>query len=128
MTKLSLQITNVFVNGHSNPKVKVIGLKMSPILEHIKVPELQVPLHYSSVPPSTWSTIGNYQVRLYSRLLAKTGCKYKFKILFPPLILGSNCLVHVSPFKWTSFVILLKNDIFSCHFNGVEVAEKCLVI
>ncbi|CAK9144176.1 unnamed protein product [Ilex paraguariensis] len=43
------QITNVFLDGHSNPQVRIIGLKMAPILEHLKVPDLQGPLHYSSV-------------------------------------------------------------------------------
>ncbi|KAK3040369.1 hypothetical protein RJ639_026774, partial [Escallonia herrerae] len=42
------QITNVFLEGHSNPQVQVIGLKMTPILEHIKAPELFGPLQYSS--------------------------------------------------------------------------------
>ncbi|KAK3034494.1 hypothetical protein RJ639_032483 [Escallonia herrerae] len=42
------QITNVFLDGHSNPQVQVIGLKMTPILEHIKAPELFGPLQYSS--------------------------------------------------------------------------------
>lgn len=45
------QITNVFLDGHSNAQVLVIGLQMSPILEHIKVPDLVGPLHYSSVSP-----------------------------------------------------------------------------
>ncbi|KAK2645236.1 hypothetical protein Ddye_020431 [Dipteronia dyeriana] len=44
------QITNVFLDGHSNPEVKIIGLKMSPVLEHLKVPDPEeVPLHYFSV-------------------------------------------------------------------------------
>ncbi|KAL6965786.1 hypothetical protein U1Q18_036846 [Sarracenia purpurea var. burkii] len=44
------QITNVFLEGHSNPHVQIIGLKMSSILEHLKVPDpLQAPLHYSGV-------------------------------------------------------------------------------
>ncbi|KAK9275133.1 hypothetical protein L1049_022392 [Liquidambar formosana] len=45
------QITNVFLDGHSNPKVQIIGLKMTPILEHLEVPYPQEGLlHYSSVP------------------------------------------------------------------------------
>ncbi|XAR51090.1 hypothetical protein NMG60_11005625 [Bertholletia excelsa] len=47
------QITDVFLNGHSNPDVKIIGLKMTPLLEHLKVPDLlKGPLQYSSVPSS----------------------------------------------------------------------------
>ncbi|KAK2974973.1 hypothetical protein RJ640_009132 [Escallonia rubra] len=42
------QITNLFLDGHSNPQVQVIGLKMTPILEHIKAPDLLGPLQYSS--------------------------------------------------------------------------------
>ncbi|WRX33852.1 hypothetical protein QQP08_026339 [Theobroma cacao] len=44
------QITNVFLDGHSNSKVEIIGLKFSPLLEHIKVPDSQEgPLRYSPV-------------------------------------------------------------------------------
>ncbi|KAL5768526.1 hypothetical protein ACOSP7_015071 [Xanthoceras sorbifolium] len=44
------QITNVFLDGHSNPEVKIIGLKMSPVLEHLKVPDPEeVPLQYFSM-------------------------------------------------------------------------------
>ncbi|XP_058206509.1 uncharacterized protein LOC131320009 isoform X2 [Rhododendron vialii] len=43
------QITNVFLDGHSNPHVRIIGLE-TPILENLKVPDfLGGPLHYSSV-------------------------------------------------------------------------------
>ncbi|TYJ29666.1 hypothetical protein E1A91_A06G082500v1 [Gossypium mustelinum] len=42
------QITDVFLYGHSNAKVEIIGLKLSPLLEHIKTPA-QGPLQYSSV-------------------------------------------------------------------------------
>ncbi|KAF7149103.1 hypothetical protein RHSIM_Rhsim03G0227900 [Rhododendron simsii] len=42
------QITNVFLDGHSNPHVQIIGLE-TPILENLKVPDfLGGPLHYSS--------------------------------------------------------------------------------
>ncbi|KAK6152007.1 hypothetical protein DH2020_014642 [Rehmannia glutinosa] len=44
------QVTNVFLDGHSNPQVKLIGLKMTPIIKHIDVPDfLQGPLQYSSI-------------------------------------------------------------------------------
>ncbi|TXG61653.1 hypothetical protein EZV62_013016 [Acer yangbiense] len=44
------QITNEFLDRHSNPEVKIIGLKMSPVLEHLKVPDPEdVPMHYFSV-------------------------------------------------------------------------------
>lgn len=33
------QITKVFLDGHSNPDVQIIGLKMCPVLEHVKVPD-----------------------------------------------------------------------------------------
>ncbi|XP_010541984.1 PREDICTED: uncharacterized protein LOC104815331 [Tarenaya hassleriana] len=32
------QITKVFLDGYSNPNVNIIGLKMSPVLDHRKVP------------------------------------------------------------------------------------------
>ncbi|KAL1805189.1 hypothetical protein ACET3Z_028257 [Daucus carota] len=44
------QITNLFLDGHSNEQLQVIGLQLTPILENIKVPELVGPLRYSSVP------------------------------------------------------------------------------
>ncbi|PQQ04660.1 hypothetical protein Pyn_27513 [Prunus yedoensis var. nudiflora] len=44
------QLTNTFLDGHSNPEVKIIGLKVSPILEHVNVPDPhEGPLRYSSV-------------------------------------------------------------------------------
>jgi len=44
------QITNIFLDGHSNPHVQIIGLK-TPILEHLKEPDLlEGLLRYSSVP------------------------------------------------------------------------------
>ncbi|KAJ6698988.1 hypothetical protein OIU79_012293 [Salix purpurea] len=44
------QVTNVFIDGHSNSDVQIIGLKMSRVLDHVRVPELQeFPLRYSSV-------------------------------------------------------------------------------
>ncbi|PON41285.1 Leucine-rich repeat, cysteine-containing subtype [Parasponia andersonii] len=47
------QITDVFLNGHSNPEVQIIGLQMSPVLEHVWVPNpYEAPLRYSSVPSS----------------------------------------------------------------------------
>ncbi|KAL6507155.1 hypothetical protein OROHE_022054 [Orobanche hederae] len=43
------QVTNVFLDGHSNPQVKLIGLKMTLIMKNIDVPDiLQGPLRYSS--------------------------------------------------------------------------------
>lgn len=47
-----MQVTSVFLDGHSNPQVKIIGLKMTPILEHIEAPDSlqQGPLRYSAVP------------------------------------------------------------------------------
>ncbi|KAJ8750807.1 hypothetical protein K2173_015988 [Erythroxylum novogranatense] len=47
------QITNAFLDGHSNPKVKIIGLKMSPVLEHLRIPYSQgSPLCYRPMPSS----------------------------------------------------------------------------
>ncbi|KAM7510740.1 hypothetical protein LguiB_009615 [Lonicera macranthoides] len=45
------QITNVFVKGHSNRQVRIIGLNLTPVLEHINMlqPE-QVLLRYSPLP------------------------------------------------------------------------------
>ncbi|CAN6680756.1 unnamed protein product [Malus baccata var. baccata] len=44
------QITDTFLDGHSNPEVRIIGLKFSPILEHLKVPNPhEGPLRYSAV-------------------------------------------------------------------------------
>ena len=43
------QITKVFLDGHSNPDVQIIGLKMCPVLEHVKVPDHEKgPLLYYS--------------------------------------------------------------------------------
>ncbi|KAJ9183745.1 hypothetical protein P3X46_007557 [Hevea brasiliensis] len=47
------QITNVFLDGHSNPELEIIGLKMSPVLEHIWAPDSQeFLLRYSSMNSS----------------------------------------------------------------------------
>ncbi|CBI27815.3 unnamed protein product, partial [Vitis vinifera] len=35
------QITNMFVDGHSNPQVEIIGLKLTPILKHLKLTDPQ---------------------------------------------------------------------------------------
>ncbi|KAB2620642.1 hypothetical protein D8674_040600 [Pyrus ussuriensis x Pyrus communis] len=44
------QITDTFLDGHSNPEVRIIGLKFSPILEHLKAPNPhEGALRYSSV-------------------------------------------------------------------------------
>ncbi|XP_061352514.1 uncharacterized protein LOC133297396 [Gastrolobium bilobum] len=44
------QVTDVFLKGHSNLQIQIIGLKMSPVLQHVKVPNpLQGALNYSSV-------------------------------------------------------------------------------
>ncbi|KAE9587670.1 hypothetical protein Lal_00021903 [Lupinus albus] len=44
------QVTDVFVNGHSNLHIQIIGLKMSQVLQHVKVPNPhQAALNYSSV-------------------------------------------------------------------------------
>lgn len=49
-----LQITDMFLNGHSNSLVRILGLKLTPILEHLYVLEPQrAPLRYS---PLIWST------------------------------------------------------------------------
>ena len=37
----SMQITDVFLNGHSNPQVQIIGLKMTTISKHLNVLEPQ---------------------------------------------------------------------------------------
>ncbi|KAF8034029.1 hypothetical protein BT93_C0339 [Corymbia citriodora subsp. variegata] len=41
------QITDAFIDGHANPDVHIIGLKLSPILERINVPEIVGQLRYS---------------------------------------------------------------------------------
>lgn len=46
--EFSLQITEIFMNGHSNEQVKVVGLKESSILKNIEVPDF-LPLKYSAV-------------------------------------------------------------------------------
>ncbi|KAK9705576.1 hypothetical protein RND81_07G067500 [Saponaria officinalis] len=47
------QITRTFIDGHSNPHLHVVGMKLTPILEHIKRPNFEHgPLYYSAVPPS----------------------------------------------------------------------------
>ncbi|CAL0327872.1 unnamed protein product [Lupinus luteus] len=44
------QVTDVFVNGHSNLEIQIIGLKMSHVLQHVKVPNPhQAALNYSSI-------------------------------------------------------------------------------
>ncbi|RDX98496.1 rhp7, partial [Mucuna pruriens] len=44
------KVTDAFVNGHSNLQIQIIGLKMSPVLQHVKVPDPhQGALNYSSV-------------------------------------------------------------------------------
>ncbi|CAL0325503.1 unnamed protein product [Lupinus luteus] len=41
------QVTDVFLKGHSNPEIQIIGLKMSPLLQNIKMPgPLQGALRY----------------------------------------------------------------------------------
>ncbi|XP_031106934.1 uncharacterized protein LOC116011672 [Ipomoea triloba] len=44
------QITEVFLDGHSNPQVKIIGRKLTPVMEHLSLadPLQQGPLLYSS--------------------------------------------------------------------------------
>lgn len=42
-----LQVTNVLIDGHSNPQVKFVGLKMTPLLKDIATPDfLACPLRY----------------------------------------------------------------------------------
>ncbi|KAK7265437.1 hypothetical protein RJT34_33057 [Clitoria ternatea] len=42
-------VTEDFLNGLSNPEIQVVGLKMSPLLQHVKVPDAhQGVLRYSS--------------------------------------------------------------------------------
>ncbi|KAK4774614.1 hypothetical protein SAY86_009549 [Trapa natans] len=40
------QITDTFLNGHSNAEVKIVGLKMAPLLEHCRVLIPDNPLKY----------------------------------------------------------------------------------
>ncbi|KAA8523317.1 hypothetical protein F0562_009740 [Nyssa sinensis] len=43
------QITKVFLDGHSNPLVQIVGLKTTPLLDQLRVPDpLEGPLHYSA--------------------------------------------------------------------------------
>ncbi|KAM3325604.1 hypothetical protein P3S67_000729 [Capsicum chacoense] len=46
------QVTSAFLDGHSNPQVQIIGMKMTHILQHIEAPDSlkQGPLRYSAVP------------------------------------------------------------------------------
>lgn len=45
------QVTRAFLDGHSNPHLQIIGLKLTPILSHIKRPDFQQgSLLYSDVP------------------------------------------------------------------------------
>ncbi|KAL5098329.1 hypothetical protein RYX36_002656 [Vicia faba] len=44
------QVTDVFLKGHSNSLVQIIGIKMTSVLQHVKVPDPhQGALNYSSV-------------------------------------------------------------------------------
>ncbi|MED6193135.1 hypothetical protein PIB30_016229 [Stylosanthes scabra] len=44
------QVTDVFLKGHSNMRLQIIGLQNSPLLQHVKVPDPhQGALNYSSV-------------------------------------------------------------------------------
>ena len=44
----SVQITEAFLNGHSNSRVRIIGCKTGPVLEHLDALEPQEnPLRYS---------------------------------------------------------------------------------
>lgn len=44
------QLTDVFLKGHSNSQIQLIGLKMTSVLQHVKVPDPhQSALNYSSV-------------------------------------------------------------------------------
>ncbi|GMH18105.1 hypothetical protein Nepgr_019946 [Nepenthes gracilis] len=48
------QVTRKFLDGHSNPCLQVTGMKLTPILEHLKEPDFQQgPLLYSVVSPSS---------------------------------------------------------------------------
>lgn len=53
----SVQITEAFLNGHSNPMVRIIGCKTGPVLEHLGALEPQEnPLRYSPLTSFCWST------------------------------------------------------------------------
>lgn len=44
------QLTDVFLKGHSNSQIQLIGIKMTSVLQHVKVPDPhQSALNYSSV-------------------------------------------------------------------------------
>lgn len=46
-----MQITDIFLDGHSNPDVQIIGLKMSPVLDNdLWATPNDAPLRYSIVP------------------------------------------------------------------------------
>ncbi|KAI3864265.1 hypothetical protein MKX03_006098 [Papaver bracteatum] len=50
------QITSKFVNGHSNACVQIVGLQLTPILEHLNIiGHQEATLRYSSVPVRTES-------------------------------------------------------------------------
>ncbi|GLT68029.1 hypothetical protein SLA2020_402920 [Shorea laevis] len=49
------QITNFFVDSHSNPNLQIIGLKLSSILENLKVSDPQQLLKYSPFSLTSWS-------------------------------------------------------------------------
>ncbi|XP_059433293.1 uncharacterized protein LOC132166489 isoform X2 [Corylus avellana] len=53
------KITNVFVEGHSNPNLQIIGLKLSSILENLKVSDPQQLLKYSPLPLTIWSSFAS---------------------------------------------------------------------
>ncbi|CAJ1940499.1 unnamed protein product [Sphenostylis stenocarpa] len=43
-------VTDAFLNGHSNPEIQILGLKMSPLLQNVRVSNTcQGPLRYSPV-------------------------------------------------------------------------------
>ncbi|KAI3925853.1 hypothetical protein MKW92_019334, partial [Papaver armeniacum] len=49
-------ITSKFVNGHSNACVQIVGLQLTPILEHLNIlGHQEATLRYSSVPVRTES-------------------------------------------------------------------------
>lgn len=70
---LVLQVTNVFLDGHSNPELKLIGLKMTQVFKHIDVPDFLLgPLRYSSI--STWTSLYGSPFRfLFCVLLPQKG-------------------------------------------------------
>ncbi|KAL6502058.1 hypothetical protein OROGR_027191 [Orobanche gracilis] len=45
------KITNVFLNGYSNPDVRIIGLNLTPFLDHVNLLEPEgALLRYSPLP------------------------------------------------------------------------------